>query len=96
MINFQQIYQENNLTTSKLMPTNALELHLILLLLMCAKSLQPFPTLCNPMDWNPSGSSVQGILQARILEWVAMPSNCLQWSFLLPVVAAIQPLYPGT
>ena len=75
MINFQQIYQENNLTTSKLMPTNALELHLILLLLMCAKSLQPFPTLCNPMDWNPSGSSVQGILQARILEWVAISSS---------------------
>ena len=80
MINFQQIYQENNLTTSKLMPTNALELHLILLLLMCAKSLQPFPTLCNPMDWNPSGSSVQGILQARILEWVAISfSNTWKW-----------------
>ena len=32
------------------------------------------PTLCNPMDYSPSGSSVHGILQARILEWVAMPS----------------------
>ena len=32
------------------------------------------PTLCNPMDCCPPGSSVQGILQARILEWVAMPS----------------------
>ena len=29
--------------------------------------------LCNPMDCSPPGSSVQGILQARILEWVAMP-----------------------
>ena len=30
------------------------------------------PTLCDPMDWSPPGSSVQGILQARILEWVAI------------------------
>ena len=29
-------------------------------------------TLCNPMDCNPSGSSVHGILQVRILEWVAI------------------------
>ena len=32
-------------------------------------------TLCDPMDSNPPGSSVHGILQARILEWVAMPSS---------------------
>ena len=30
--------------------------------------------LCNPMDYNPPGSSVHGNLQARILEWVAFPS----------------------
>ena len=29
-------------------------------------------TLCVPMDWSPPGSSVHGILQARILEWVAI------------------------
>ena len=28
------------------------------------------PTLCNPMDCSPPGSSVYGVLQARILEWV--------------------------
>ena len=39
------------------------------------KSLQLCPTLCNPMDCSPPGSSVHGILQARILEWVAMPSS---------------------
>ena len=33
------------------------------------------PTLCNPTDCSPSGSSVPGILQARILEWVAIPSS---------------------
>ena len=40
---------------------------------MRAKSLQLCPTLCNPLDCSPPGSSAQGILQARILEWVALP-----------------------
>ena len=40
-----------------------------------AKSLQSCPTLCNPMDYSPPGCSVCGIVQARILEWVAMPSS---------------------
>ena len=31
------------------------------------------PILCDPMDCRPPGSSVNGILQARILEWVAIP-----------------------
>ena len=42
---------------------------------MCAQPLQSGLTLCNPMDDSPPGSSVHGILQARILEWVAMPSS---------------------
>ena len=42
---------------------------------MCAKLLQSCPTLCDTMDHNPSDSSVHGILQARILEWVTMPSS---------------------
>ena len=33
------------------------------------------PTLSNPMDCSPRGSSVHEILQARILEWVTMPSS---------------------
>ena len=33
------------------------------------------PTLCDPMPYSLPGSSVHGILQARILEWVAMPSS---------------------
>ena len=41
----------------------------------CAQSLQSCPTLCSPMDCSLSGSSVHGIFQARILEWVAMPSS---------------------
>ena len=37
-----------------------------------AKSLQSCPTLSNPMDCSPPGSSVHGILQARVLEWGAI------------------------
>ena len=37
-----------------------------------AKSLQLYPTLCNPRDGSPPGSPVPGILQARTLEWVAI------------------------
>ena len=37
-----------------------------------AKSLQLCPTLCDPIDGNPPGSPVPGILQARILEWVSI------------------------
>ena len=37
-----------------------------------AKSLQLCPTLCDPIDSGPPGSPIPGILQARMLEWVAM------------------------
>ena len=38
-----------------------------------AKSLQSCPTLCDPVDGSPLGSSVPGILQARILAWSGLP-----------------------
>ena len=45
-----------------------------------AKSLQSCPTLCDPIDSSPPGSSVPGILQARTLEWVAISfSNAWKW-----------------
>ena len=37
-----------------------------------AKLLQSCPTLCDPIDGNPPGSAVPGILQARTLEWAAI------------------------
>ena len=40
-----------------------------------AKPLQLCWTLCDPMDCSPPGSSVHGILQTRILEWIDMPSS---------------------
>ena len=45
------------------------------LLVTCVLVAQSCPILCNPVDCSPPGSSVHGILQARILEWVAMPSS---------------------
>ena len=39
---------------------------------MKALVTQSYPTLCNPMDCSSPGSSIHGILQARILEWVAI------------------------
>ena len=48
--------------------------HTSVTLRMCVLSLQSCPTLCDPMNCSLVGSSVHGILQARILEWVASPS----------------------
>ena len=52
-----------------------------------AKLLQSGPTLCNPMDCSPPGSSVHEILQARILEYVALssfrgPSRPRDWTHI--------------
>ena len=41
---------------------------------LSAKSLQSYLTLSDPVDCSPPGSSFHGTVQARILEWVAMPS----------------------
>ena len=45
------------------------------ILCLHAKLLQSHLTLCNLIDYTPPASSVHGILQARTLEWVAMPSS---------------------
>ena len=51
----------------------------LLILFSCRSVLclvaQSCPTLCDPLDCSPPGSSLHGILQVRILEWVAMPSS---------------------
>ena len=59
------------------------------MLTVCAcvhtKSHQSCLTLCGPMDCSPSGSSVPGILQARMLEWVAMVLRAAQLFLQLSV-----------
>ena len=47
--------------------TQACDLHVL-----CAQLLHSSPTLCDTMDCSPPGSSVHGILQARVLEWVVI------------------------
>ena len=55
---------------------------------MHAKLLQSCPTLCDPMNCSPPGSSVLRILQARVLEWIAVPSSTVSswprdWTHIL-------------
>ena len=52
---------------------------------MHVKLLQPCLALLDSVDCSPPGSSVHGILQVRILEWVAMPSGDLPNSGIQPV-----------
>ena len=48
-----------------------------------AKSLQSCPTLCDPIDGSPPGSSIPGILQARTMEWGAIAFLMLTGFLLL-------------
>ena len=56
-----------------------------------AKSLQSCPTLCNLTDGSPPGSPVPGILQARILEWVAISfSNAWKWKVKAKLLSRVR------
>ena len=56
-----------------------------------AKSLQSCPTLCDPIDGSPPGSPVPGILQARILGWVAIAfSNAWKWKVKVKSLSRVQ------
>ena len=56
-----------------------------------AKSLQSCPTLCDPIDGSPPGSPIPGILQARILEWVAISfSNAWKWKVKVKSLSRVQ------
>ena len=62
-------------------------------LLAAAKSLQSCPTLCIPIDGSSPGSSFPGILQARILEWVAISFSTRQ-ELLGYQIFRLSPLVP--
>ena len=71
--------------------------------------LQLCLTLCDPMDCSPSGSFVHGILQTRVLEWIAMPlskgsswprdwtfvSYDIQWSHLCHPLLFLTSIFPS-
>ena len=48
-----------------------------------AKLLQSCPTLCDPIDGSPPGSSIHGIFQARVLEWGAIALHLFQYLLFL-------------
>ena len=55
-----------------------------------AKSLQSCPTLCDPIDGSPPGSTVPGIPQARTLEWVAISfSNAGKWKMKVKLLSRV-------
>ena len=57
---------------------------------VAAKLLQSCPTLCDPIDGSPPGSPVPGILQARILEWVAISfSNAWKWRVKVKLLSLV-------
>ena len=58
---------------------------------VAAKSLQSYPTLCDPLNGSPPGSTVPGILQARILEWVA-----IAFSNLSTIISLISETLPNS
>ena len=56
-----------------------------------AKSLQPCPTLWDPIDGSPPGSPVPGILQARTLDWVAISfPNAWKWKVKVKSLSRVQ------
>ena len=56
-----------------------------------AKSLQSCPTLCDPTDGSPPGSSVPGILQPRIVGWVAISSsNARKWKVKVKSLSCVR------
>ena len=63
-----------------------------------AKSLQSCPTLWYPIDGSPPGSPIPGILQARILEWVAISfSNAWKWKAKVKSLSCVRlPATPWT
>jgi len=70
----------------------ALVLCSVTIAIAIAKSLQSCPTLCDPIDGSPPGSSIPGILQARTLEWVAISfSNAWKWKVKVKSLSRVWP-----
>ena len=62
---------------------------------MCVWSLQLCPLLCDPMDYSLPGSSVHGILQARILQWVVISSKAAVETIQINAASWLYPEWPG-
>ena len=63
----------------------------IMAVAVAAKSLQLYPTLCDPIYGSPPGSPIPGILQARTLEWVAISfSNAWKWKVKVKLISHVR------
>ena len=62
-------------STTKILDSSSLKAGLCLGCCCCCSVAKSYPTLYDPMDWSSPGSTVHGISQARILEWVAISSS---------------------
>ena len=59
---------------------------------VAAKSLQSCPTLCDPIDGSQPGSPIPGILQARVLQWIAISfSNAWKWKVKVKSLSRVRP-----
>ena len=70
------LYSEGNCLQNKMTSTEwrrYLQITYTIRLKVKVLVAQSCPTICDAMNWRPPGSSVHGILQARILEWVGIP-----------------------
>ena len=68
----QRIWLWSRVWDFKVIPS-LVDCTVIIFVLCCILVAQSCPTLCDPMDYSPPGSSVHGILQERIVEWVTIP-----------------------
>ena len=83
----QNCFNVHTSTSSLLM----MMIYICIYMYMCAQSFQSCPTLCDPVDHGPPGSSVHEILQARILKWVAISfSRGSSWPRIEPGSPALQ------
>ena len=79
----------------QILPCSSLAQNISAAAAAAAKSLQSCPTLCDPRDGSPPGSPVSGILQARILEWVAISfSNAWKWKVKVKLLSRPTPSDP--
>ena len=74
-------FQKYNIKEKKKKVTKSIK-YIYIYIYAAAKSLQPCPTLCDPRDGSPPGSSIHGIFQARVLEWGAIAFSIITHYYL--------------
>ena len=88
---YQVIWSLDFLTCNMVVTSTSESLCKLKNIMSAAKSLQSCPTLCDPIDGSPPGSPIPGILQVRILEWVAISfSSAWKWKVKVKSLIHVQ------